>query len=165
MRPKRGDTSEVGEFQDPIKNYDGPLYADALERSLAEDTLEVMSIRPFKAIPPTTPIEEAMRLMVEMDIACLMITEKNKLVGIFSERNVLDHVAFDFEKMRHRPIREAMTPEPVALHITDTPGKALNLMAIGGFRHVPILDMEDKVTGILGPRRVTAYLQHYFLRG
>jgi CBS domain-containing protein len=165
VRPKRGQTTEVTDFEDPLKNYDGPIYADALERSLAEDTVEVMCIRPVKTVSPTMLVEEAMRVMIDLDIACLLITENDRLVGIFSERNVLDEVAFEFEKVRHHPIREVMTPDPVAIHVTDTPGKALNLMATGGFRHVPILDMEDKVTGILGPRRVTAYLQRYFLRG
>lgn len=164
MRPKRGTKDAGAEFQDPLKNYDPPVFADALERSLAEETVEVMQIRPFKTVPPTMPIEEAMKLMNELDIACLMVTENDRLVGVFSERNILDHVAPDYPKMRSRPIREAMTRDPAAVHITDNVGKALNLMAVSGFRHVPILDVDEKVTGILGPRRVTAYLQKYFLQ-
>jgi len=51
-----------------------------------------------------------------------------------------------------------MTHSVMTAYTADSPGKAMNLMAIGGFRHVPILDVDDKVVGILGPRRVSEFL-------
>lgn len=163
LRPKRSDGgADPAEFRDPLKNYEPPEYADELERSLTEDTVEaVMQTRPFRTIDPQTPIEQAMRLMVDLDVACLLVTEHDRLVGIFSERDVLAKVADDFETMRSRPVGEVMTPKPVAVYQTDSPAKALNVMVTGGFRHVPILDVDDKLVGILGPRRVTAYVQKY----
>ncbi|MCX5660180.1 MAG: CBS domain-containing protein [Planctomycetota bacterium] len=164
MRPKRGPKDVVTEFQDPLKNYDPPIYEDALQRSLAEDTVDVIQIRPFETVPPTMTVKEAMQMMVDLDIACLMIVENDRLIGVFSERNVLDNVAPDYEAVKGKPIRAVMTKDPASVHITDNVGKAVNLMAVSGFRHVPILDVDEKVTGIVGPRRVTAYLQKYFLQ-
>lgn len=165
MRPKRQTTAAapaVEDFEDPLSDYSGPDYDDEIERSLAEDEVTALTTRPVKTIPPDTTIEAAMKLMVDLDIASLPVTQGDKLVGIFSERDVLTKVAERFKAMRNRPISEVMTPKPIAIHETDSPGKALNVMVTGGFRHVPILDVDDKVVGILGPRRVTAYLQKYF---
>ena len=160
MRPKRK-ASDLSDFEDPLKNYDQPVLEDDLERSLAEDRVTVMEHTPFKAVPPNTAVEVAMKIMAELDIACLLIIENDKLLGIFSERDILAKVAPDYAKVRDHSIRSVMTQSPMVVYETDTPAKALNLMAIGGFRHVPIVDVDNRVIGVLGPRRVTAYLQKY----
>lgn len=160
MRPKRKGT-DLSEFEDPLKNYDRPVFEDELERSLAEDAVSVIDHQPFKTVPPETAVEVAMKIMADLDIACLLITEGDKLIGIFSERDILTKVAVNFENVKNRSIRTVMTRDPVTVYVTDSPAKALNLMAVGGFRHVPILDVDDKLVGMLGPRRVTAYLQKY----
>ncbi len=168
LRPKRGDHAAPppggDDFHDPLGDYARGEHADDLERSLAEETVAAMKTRPFKTIGPGTTIDEAMRTMVDMDIACLLVTEGDRLVGIVSERDVLRRVAEGYPANKDEPVSGVMTPQPVAIYETDTPAKALSVMVIGGFRHVPILDVDDKVVGILGPRRVTAYLQKYLAR-
>ncbi|MCE9589058.1 MAG: CBS domain-containing protein [Planctomycetes bacterium] len=159
-RPKRS-ASDLSDFEDPLKNYEKPSYADALERSLSEDPVTVMETTPFRTITPDTKIEKAMRMMVEDDLACLMVEDRGRLVGIFSERDVLNRIAEDFEAIKHGPIRVVMTRDPVYIHDTDSPAVALNLMAVGGFRHIPILDVDDRIVGILGPIRVVRYLQRF----
>jgi len=72
---------------------------------------------------------------------------------------VLTKVADEFESVNDGPVSKIMTPNPMAVYVTDSPGKAMNLMATMGIRHVPILDVDDKVVGILGPRRVTNFLK------
>ena len=162
MRPKRGDKSVVASFQDPLKNYDGPDYADELERMLVEANIEAMNTRPVMTLPPETTIEQTMRTMAEHDIGCTVIIHADgRLAGIFSERDVLNKVANSFEQIKHEPISSVMTRAPMAAYTADSPGKAMNLMAVGGFRHVPVLDVDDKVTGILGPRRVSQFLNAY----
>lgn len=160
MRPKRSG-SDMSDFEDPLKNYDKPKYADDLERSLMEDPVTSMEITPFKTVPPHTKIQDAMRIMADEDIACLMVEDKGLLVGVFSERDVLNRIAEDFKTMKDQPIRVVMTRDPVYIHDTDTPAQALNLMAIGGFRHIPILDVDDRIVGILGPIRVVRYLERF----
>ena len=85
-----------------------------------------------------------------------------RAVGIFSARDVLNKVAHD-PATRSKPITEFMTPDPRTVYTTDCPAKALNLMAVGGFRHIPVLDINDKVVGMLGPRRTTEFLQEHLI--
>ena len=150
---------EAGEYTDPDLNFEKPVPEDGLERALAEDTVLAMTTAPFKAVTPKTTVEEVMKEMVRLDIACVVVLDKGKLAGIISERDVLGRVADAFAKVRGRPCTEVMTRDPVFVHDTDTVALALNLMAVGGFRHVPILDVDDKVVGIIGPRRILAYLE------
>lgn len=158
IKRKRRDTPP-GEFRDPLSDYSPPDYADEMERALCEDSVVDIGIRPFITIPPQTAIEAAVRKMAELDVACLMIAEGDRLEGILSERDLL-RVAEKYEQIKNRPVREIMTPNPVIAHSTDSPAKALNQMAVGGFRHIPVLDVDEKIVGIVGPRRATAYLQH-----
>jgi CBS domain-containing protein len=160
MRPKRGPKSSDQEFDDPLSNYDGPDYADDLERAIAEESVAVMKTTPFDTITPDTTIREAMKQMARDNIASLVIADADgRLAGIFSERDVLTKVADEFETVKDESVSKVMTPNPMAVYITDSPGKAMNLMATMGIRHVPILDVDDKVVGILGPRRVTNFLK------
>lgn len=153
---------ESGEFEDPLKDYTGPEPQDELERSLTQGKVRDMKIEPFATVTADATVEQVMGRMTELNVACIMICEDERLLGIFSERDVLMRVAEQYDAVRERPIRDFMTPEPAVVYRPDSPAKALNMMAGAGFRHVPILDVDDKVVGILGPRRVTTYLRRHF---
>ena len=161
-RPRRGDKSDVGEFQDPLKNYAGPEGVDELEQTLVEAEIALMQIQPVATLPTDATIEQAMRMMADLDIGCTLIVEGDgRLAGIFSERDVLNKVADRYDDIKGSSVSLVMTRSTMAAYTSDSPGKAMNLMAIGGFRHVPILDVDDKVVGILGPRRISKFLQTY----
>ena len=91
----------------------------------------------------------------------MMIVDNDRLVGIFTERDVLVKVADQWDDIQAKPISEVMTPNPVSVYGVEAPAKALNLMANGGFRHIPVLDEDDKVIGILGPQRTSDYLRDH----
>ena len=157
MRRKRK-TAQEGEFNDPLKDYSDPSYEDDMERAVSEDQVDAIQIKPFVTIDVNTSVHDTLQMMCEKNIAWVMITENDHLAGIFSERDVLYKIADGYDALKDKPIRDVMTPDPVFVYETDSPAKALNMMAIGGFRHVPILDLDEKIVGVLGPRRVTAYL-------
>ncbi|MEE9212531.1 MAG: CBS domain-containing protein [Phycisphaeraceae bacterium] len=153
-----------GEFEDPLKDYSPPQYDDELERALIETHVTAMQTQPITAMGPGTTIEQAMRTMAEREIACVLVTEGDRLLGLFSERDVLNKVADRFEQIKNHSVTEVMTPEPMVVHDIDSPATALNLMAVHGFRHVPILNVDEKLVGIVGPRRVSNYLQAHFAK-
>ena len=71
-------------------------------------------------------------------------------------------VALEHEAMRDRPVSEVMTANPVCVHESDSAAAALSVMAVSGYRHVPVVDLDDKIVGIVSPQRVTAFLRKYF---
>lgn len=154
---------EPGEFEDPLSNYDGPAYADEFERSLSEDALTVMDIHPFLAVRAEQSIDATLKLMAANDGACVVVVNADNVpVGIFSERDVMNRVAERLTQIAADPVKTVMTPDPVVVHATDTPARVLNMMASRNIRHIPVVDADGKLVGVIGARRLTAYLQHHF---
>lgn len=158
-RRRKRRAPEPGEYRDPLSNYDPPPYADDMERLLCEDTAAAIALRPMARVAPAAAVERVLREMAERDVACVVVTDRGRPVGIFSERDVLGRVAECFEEMAQRPIAEVMTPDPCVVYESDPPARVLTLMSAGGFRHVPVVNADGKLVGIIGARRLTAYLQ------
>ena len=149
------------DFQDPLENYEPKSYTDPVERALAEETVEAIQHQPFETISPDTTVSDAVRKLSGLHIACLLVEADVKLVGVFSDRDVLDKVALEYDTVKDRPVREVMTTQPVYVYVTDPAAAALSVMAVSGHRHVPILDLDDRLVGIASPQRVTAFLQRH----
>jgi len=164
MKRRERRTPDGGEFEDPLSNYDPPAYEDDLERSLCEFTVQD-SIRyePFLSVKPDLPVRNVVKLMAAHNGASVVVVDDhNRPLGIFSERDVLIRVAERFEEVADQPVSEFMTPEPVMVHLHDNPAKVLNLMTSGEFRHIPVVDADERLQGIIGTRRLTAYLERHF---
>lgn len=154
--------TDTQEFEDPLSNYEPRDYEDELERSLAEDQVGSLKITPFFPVEPDMTVGDVIRTMSKRNLFCALVIENDKLIGIFSERDVLEKVSGNFSAVQDQPIRKLMTAQPATVYDTDVVGKVINLMAVGGFRHVPVLDVNDRLIGILGPRRIVKILQKQF---
>ena len=99
--------------------------------------------------------------MADSNIACVIVVVDGRPVGIFSERDVLHRVSTDYKETLDKTLADVMTVDPVIVYETDHPSRVLNLMAGGGFRHLPVVDADGKLTGMIGARRVTDYLQQH----
>lgn len=151
------------EFKDPLANYEPFVYEDPLERAIGEEPVGTIRHEPFTTIMPSTPIRVAVDLLAGLEIACLMVTdEDNHLLGVFTHRDVLDKVALNFDNLQESPLSDVMTTEAISVHESDSVAAALCVMAVGGYRHVPVLDENEQVVGIVGPQRLTEFLQEKF---
>ena len=151
------------EFQDPLENYDAPTYADPLEQALAEEPVTAIQTHPYAAITPETTVDQALRKMAGEEIACLLVADGNgKLVGVFSDRDVMNKVALEYEDVKGRPVSEFMTGDPVYVCDTDTASAAICVMAVSGYRHVPVVALDGQLLGIISPQRVTHFLCEHF---
>lgn len=155
---------EADEFADPLEDYGARAYADAIERALGDETADAIRSTPYAGVAPDTPIHEAVQRLAGLHVGCLLIERDRRLVGIFTERDVLDRVALDYDKLRDRPVSEVMTKDPVFVYESDTAGGVLHVMAVSGHRHVPVLALDGRILGVANPRRVTGFLQEAFER-
>lgn len=150
------------DFRDPLENYDPPTYADPLEEALAEHPVTEIQATPFATVNQEAPVSEALQKLVGDDIACLLVSdEEGKLVGVFSDRDVLNHVALEFDQVKDQPVRTVMTANPVYVYQTDSAAAALSVMAVSGYRHVPVVDLKEHIQGIISPQRVTQFMNRY----
>jgi len=154
----------LGEFEDPLSNYEPARYADALEEALAEETVAAIQSKPYAEISPDKTVYGALQALAGLKVASLLVVEKGKLVGVFTERDVLERVASRYREVKSLPVREVMTTSPIVVYETDPAGTALSAIAGAGYRHVPVLDIEDRVVGVISPRRMFAFLQDRYER-
>jgi len=149
------------EFQDPLENYDPKVYNDPLEEALAEETVDQIRHEPMATIGPDTPVGEAVRKLAGLHVACLLVEQDGELLGVFSDRDVLDKVALELDDVKDQPVRNFMTDNPVYVYETDSSAAAFSVMAVVGFRHVPVLNLKQKLVGIVSPQRATEFLQQH----
>lgn len=156
------DQQEPVSFEDPLENYEPPTFDDPIEQALHDEPVSAIRAQPHIAIPADTTVGAALQQMVGQHIACLMVEDQGKLVGVFSDRDVLDKVALEYDAMLDRPVSEVMAADPVFVHDTDSAAAALAVVAVSGFRHVPVVDPENNIVGIVSPQRITQFLQSHF---
>ncbi len=102
---------------------------------------------------PDTTVKDAVKQMVRRNVGSILIVEDDKLVGIFTERDLMKLVAED--KPVYTAVGDVMTKNPKTLKPDDPLSKAALLMSEHGFRHVPIVDDEGKLLGIVSSRDVS----------
>lgn len=105
--------------------------------------------RDLLVVDPDHVIGEAVRRMAERNVGTVLVLDGDRLVGIFTERDVLRAAAAGWEPST--PVSRWMTAGPETIDADDTTEQAGTLMIHGGFRHLPVLD-EGRVVGILSIR-------------
>ncbi|QDU56844.1 CBS domain-containing protein [Aeoliella mucimassa] len=162
MTSRRPFPADSGEFHDPLENYDPKEYDDPLEEALATQPASAIQSTPYVGVSPDTTIEQAVKKLSGLQVACLLVEEDEKLVGVFSDRDLLDKIALEYEAKKHLPVRDFMTSNPNFVYDTDSAAAVLTVMAVHGFRHVPVINLDHKIVGIASPYRITSFLRSYF---
>src|SRR4029434_9335226 len=96
-------------------------------------------------IEGNTSLERATRQMKANNIGCLLVADaQDRLVGIFTERDVLMKVAGLVDDLSAASVADYMTPSPVTIKPDQPIAHALHLMSIHGFRHLPLVDDQGR---------------------
>jgi CBS domain-containing protein len=82
----------------------------------------------------------AARWMVERNIGAVPVVEGGKLVGIFSERDIMKRVVTEGRDPATTLVRDVMTPNPLVVAPAEKLENCMILMKQHGFRHLPIWD-------------------------
>lgn len=151
------------EFTDPLSDYSPPTYRDALEEALAEQPVSHIQHQPHASIRPDQTVAEAIQCLASQQVACLLVEQEGQLLGVFTNRDVLNKVALEPECLS-LPVSDVMTKHPVYVYEDDPTAAALCVMAVCGHRHVPVVDVHETVVGIVTPQRITEFLLGYFDR-
>ena len=96
-------------------------------------------------------ILEASRLMKENSIGALLVCEKQRLVGMFTERDALFRVMAEARDPKTTSLAEVMTRHPQTVDPDKPLGHALHMMYEGGFRNVPVVE-NGKPVGMVSAR-------------
>jgi len=112
---------------------------------------DVMDPNKALTLSPETTVGEAAALMAKKSTGAAMITEQERLIGIFTERDALFRVIARGLDARTTRLAEVMTAEPKTVGPNMSYGYALLIMQENGFRHTPVVE-NGKPVGIVGSR-------------
>ncbi len=142
----------------PLTSLDLPTPLNQIERSLMEDTVSSLGKGTPATISPQATIREAIQQMLTENVgALLVVDEKNILLGILSERDLLKKIVGIHDNYSELIVETFMTPHPETIAPSDPLNFALHKMDIGGYRHVPIVE-QQKPTGVVSVRDMLRHI-------
>ena len=103
----------------------------------------------FCFISPQAKIIEALRMMADRNVGALMVMEEGRLVGIFSERDYARKVALMGRTSVDTPVADIMVTPVLTVNLQQNREDCMALMTTKRVRHLPVLDDEGHVVGIL----------------
>ena len=130
--------------------------AEGLARSVMEDNLGHLDQDETIAVAPDTPALEVTELMKNSNSGCALVVDGGKLVGIFTEHDVLKRVTGGGDMAALR-VKELMSPNPETLNEKDSVAEALNKMSLGRYRHIPF-KRADGTYAVASIRSVLKYI-------
>jgi CBS domain-containing protein len=112
---------------------------------------QLLKDRETYTVEGSQSVLDVARFMVERNIGAVPVLEHGKLVGIFSERDIMKRVLVEGKDPRKEKVADVMTPNPLVVTADESFEKCMLLMKQHGFRHLPIVE-EHKLIGLLSLR-------------
>lgn len=113
--------------------------------------VESIMQRDFLVAGPASTVIAAVRQMAARNVGAILVADEGRLVGIFTERDVLRRIVAPGLDPQATKLADVMTREPFTVG-TDAPfGYALSVMQEKGFRHLPVIH-DGKTVGIVSTR-------------
>jgi len=152
----------MSEFQD---EYSESVEVEfrKLEGALLNDAVNLLAPSEPICLPATATVHEAITKMLANRRAAVVIVDGDgRLIGIFTERDVLTRVVGQSRDVEGTTLAEVMTRDPEALSPQDRICFAVNRMNNAGYRTVPLVDAERRPIGIVTVSDVVKWLAEIF---
>jgi CBS domain-containing protein len=105
--------------------------------------------RHVATVLPDATVAEALDHLAAKRIGAVVVEDRwQRLVGIFSERDLVRLLAAEGPPLLHRPVSEVMTSHVVTCHPGDRIDDILSLMTMDRIRHVPVME-HGRLAGIV----------------
>jgi CBS domain-containing protein len=139
-----------------LRTADIPSPSNAFEAKLVDVPLSEVHPHLPMTISSTATEADAVAQMQAANVGCLVVADNGEVRGILSERDLVMK-AGDGVPLDGMTVGSLMTPDPVVLRDDDSVAVAIHKMAIGGFRHIPLVS-DGHATGIVSARDLFRYI-------
>lgn len=113
---------------------------------------DIVSNQSISTVQTTMTVRDAAREMAAKRIGALMITDQGRLQGIFTERDVMTKVVAAGRDPDTTTLGDVMTRDPDTVRPDSLAVKALEMMRESGYRHLPVVEAEGRIVGIVSIR-------------
>ncbi len=132
-----------------------------LRESLSHNAINTLRVLDPVTINPDRSIRDAIAQMQKHQSGCIIITENNLPIGIFTERDVLTKVVAT-SMDPDTSITQVMTSPPKTVQDGSSIADVIRTMHEGGFRHIPVVTDSGQLCGVISVKRIVEYLVEHF---
>ena len=156
----------MGAREDEAYFDDDRVRGRSFDTNLLQEPVTVLATRSPLIFSESTPTSEAMRAMQTEHSGVVIITKdgnaNSPLLGIFTERDILLRVINRGRNPAETPLRSEISAEPEFLQADARVAWVLNMMSVGGFRHVPVVNARGCPVAVISVRDVVEFLVEAF---
>ena len=113
-------------------------------------------------LAPNASVNDAIQALRASEWTAVLIAENGRLVGIFTERDLLYRVAAKRRPPATTLLSDVMTRDPWTLGPDDCVSYAIHDMAARGYSNIPVVTSDGAPTGLLGVRDLMVHLDEVF---
>ncbi|HCZ17165.1 MAG TPA: histidine kinase [Candidatus Accumulibacter sp.] len=104
---------------------------------------------PLVTVSPDDAVFKALQVMAEHNVGAVLVVDGDHLLGIFSERDYARKMILFGKSSKETPIREIMTDKVLCVTPDRTVDECMALMTDRHFRHLPVLDGDRRILGVV----------------
>ena len=128
---------------------------------LAVASVGDLGVRPCAKVTTDAPLGKVVDEMKSHGRGCVLVVDGGKLVGIFTERDVLNRIDHSNAAWTKVAVGNIMTPGPIVIRPEDSLAEAIHRLTEGHRRHLPVVD-DQGIRGVISIRDILAYIAGRF---
>jgi CBS domain-containing protein len=99
-------------------------------------------------VEPAVQLSAAIKILADKKIGALLVTSNGRIEGILSERDIVRVLGERGAAVLDEPVSAVMTRKVVSCREADTVSAIMEMMTLGKFRHLPVVE-DGKVVGLI----------------
>jgi CBS domain-containing protein len=132
-----------------------------LAKSLKIESVSRLQPTPPIQLSPQQTVAEAVSVLRQEKVGCLLVCENGKLAGIFTERDLMRRIMAAGKPLT-LPLADCMTANPITVESKESISAAIERMESGGYRHLPVVDETGIPVGILSVKKIVHFIVEHF---
>lgn len=131
-------------------------------KEIASTPVSEINIREPVRVQGDAKLGDVVATMREMHRGAAIVEADGKVVGIFTERDLMLRVDHSSQNWRDSPVSDVMTKEVVLVDARESLSVAVKKMQSGLFRHLPVVFGAERPVGLVSIRDILAYIAEHF---
>ena len=152
----------MSEFHDEYSESLDSEFRKVEDALLSDEVRLLAPSEPIRLLPEASVAEAVTRMVDKHRAGVVVVDPTGRLVGIFTERDLLTRVVSQGRDLARTRLAEVMTPDPEALGPDDRVCFAINRMHSAGFRTVPLVDGDHHPIGVVTVNDIVGWLARLF---